>query len=102
LHQDDGISAAEWAKSLSAKGGLLYFKGVGDAAQPDSLIPQDAFVMIFQSSWQREVWASIGKNYLGTDGTHNVTHYQKLNLYSILARDEFGRGVPLYPNDLID
>jgi MULE transposase domain len=82
-------------RNLAKTDSVLLFKGVTDPPPDGSRVEADVFVLIIQSKWQREVWKSIGQNYLGTDGTHNVTKYEKTNLYTIMGRDEFGRGKPV-------
>jgi MULE transposase domain len=92
LHKEDANSVAEWVRNLAKTDSVLLFKGVTDPVPDGSRVEADAFILIIQSRWQREVWESIGQNYFGTDGTHNVTRYEKTNLYTIMGRDEFGRG----------
>ena len=71
---------------------MLYFKPADKEAEANEKIAKNAFVLILQSEWQRKVWNEIGAHYLGTDGTHNVTQYESLILYSLLGRDEWGKG----------
>ena len=49
-------------------------------------------LVIIQTPWQRERWEELGRHYLGIDATHNTTHYQNVLLFTLMARDRWGRG----------
>ncbi|KAJ7783904.1 hypothetical protein DFH07DRAFT_764281 [Mycena maculata] len=41
-----------------------------------------------------ECWEKYGTKFAGIDGTHNMTHYENMTLFTLLVRDEWGHGMP--------
>ena len=91
---DDGHSVLLWVQKLRARGVDVFLKCAGD--DPGSTgLDRDTFVMIIQTPAQRKLWETYGHGrFAGIDGTHNTTHYTNMNLYTVLARDDHGHGVP--------
>ncbi|KAJ7470045.1 hypothetical protein B0H11DRAFT_1634302, partial [Mycena galericulata] len=73
LDPDDGISTLRWVERLRAKGHLLGFKSKTDPPPPSSGLASDVFTLMFQTDWQRKMFAKYGKAVLCIDATHNVT-----------------------------
>lgn len=92
LHPDDGLSTVLWVEKLRAKGWLLGFKSKADPPPPDSGLPHDAFVLMFQTDWQRKMFERHGRSLLCIDATHNVTMYENLNLTTLVVRDRWAHG----------
>lgn len=89
LHPDDAISTKAKMDELAAQGTLTYFKDKQDR-KPD--LPDDAFVLCIQTSFQLDAFRRLGHSFIGIDATHNITQYQDLLLFTIIARDRWGRG----------
>jgi hypothetical protein len=89
LHPDDAISTKILIKQLSREGTLTFYK---DKQDHDSRLPDDAFVLCIQTSFQLDAFRRLGGGFIGIDATHNITQYQDLLLFTIIARDRWGRG----------
>jgi len=40
------------------------------------------------------MWRKHGKEFAGLDATHNTTQYDNMSLFTLIARDDWGRGMP--------
>ena len=92
LHSDDAISTRLLIKQLSSKGTLTFYKDKQDRTPIDSRLPDDAFVLCIQTSFQLDAFQRLGNGFIGIDATHNTTQYQDLLLFMIIARDHWGHG----------
>jgi len=92
LHPDDAISTRLLIEQLSSKGTLTFYKDKQDRAPIDSRLPDDAFVLCIQTSFQLDAFQRLGNGFIGIDATHNTTQYQDLLLFTIIARDHWGHG----------
>jgi len=92
LHPDDAISTRLLIKQLSSKGTLTFYKDKQDCAPIDSRLPDDAFVLCIQTSFQLDAFQRLSNGFIGIDATHNTTQYQDLLLFTIIARDHWGHG----------
>ena len=92
LHPDDAISTKILIDKLSSTGTLTFYKDKQDRAPIDSRLPEDAFVLCIQTSFQLDAFRRLGNAFIGIDATHNVTQYQTLLLFTIIARDRWGHG----------
>jgi hypothetical protein len=93
--RSDTISVFQWTEKLAREDAVLAFKPRSYLPEPDSPaygLRDDAFILILQWPWQREIWAKFGTQYMGVDGTHNTTFYKNMMLHTIMARDEHGHG----------
>ena len=97
LERDDGKSVFLWAEKLRAADGLLGFKSCICPAPPESGLPDDAFVLAFQTPSQRDQFHLHGnKGIAFIDGTHNTTMYKNMTLTTIIVRDHWGHGMRQY------
>lgn len=96
LHPIDDESVILWAQRLKNEGALLGFKGVDDPPPAGSGVDHDLFYLMIQTPRQRSLYKKIGGPLICLDGTHNTTHYQKTNLFTILCRDGHGHGESLF------
>ena len=92
LHPDDAISTKLLIEELSGKGTLTFYKNKQDRAPIDSRLPEDAFVLCIQTDFQLDAFQRLGNGFIGIDATHNITQYQDLLLFTIIARDNWGHG----------
>ena len=95
LHPDDAVSTKLLIQELSRKGTLIYYKDKQDSARINSRFPEDAYVLCIQTSFQLDAFRRLGNGFIGIDATHNTTQYQDLLLFTIIARDCWGHGVPV-------
>lgn len=89
LHPDDAVSTRLLIEQLSSKGTLTFYK---DRQDRDSRLPEDAFVLCIQTDFQLDAFRRLGNGFIGIDATHNITQYQNLLLFTIIARDHWGHG----------
>ena len=92
LHPDDAVSTRLLMEQLSSKGTLTFYKDKQDHAPIDSRLPDDAFVLCIQTSFQLDTFQHLSNGFIGIDATHNTTQYQDLLLFTIIARDQWGHG----------
>ena len=92
LHPDDAISTRLWIEQLSKEGTRTFYKDKQDLPPNDSGLRRDAFVLCIQTSFQLDAFHHLGSGFIRIDATHNITQYQDLLLFTIIARDRWGRG----------
>jgi len=92
LHPDNAISTKLLIEQLAAQNTLIFYKDKQDCALINSRLPEDAFVLCLQTSFQLDAFWRLGNNFIGIDATHNITQYQNLLLFTIIARDHWGHG----------
>jgi len=92
LHPDNAVSTKLLIEELSGKGTLTFYKDKQDHAPIDSRLPEDAFVLCIQTDFQLDAFQCLGNGFIGIDATHNITQYQDLLLFTIIARDNWGHG----------
>jgi len=92
LHPDDAISTRLLIGQLAAQDTHTFYKDRQDRAPIDSRLPEDAFVLCIQTSFQLDAFRRLGKGFIGIDATHNITQYQNILLFTIVARDDWGHG----------
>jgi hypothetical protein len=93
LHPEDAVSTQLLIEQLAEGGTLTYYKNKQDPAPIDSRLPEDVFVLCIQTSFQLDAFRRLGSGFIGIDATHNVTQYQDLLLFTIIARDRWGHGM---------
>jgi hypothetical protein len=89
LHPNDAISTKLRIEQLAAQGVRTFYKHKQDR---DPGLPADAFVLCIQTDFQLDAFRRLGSGFIGIDATHNITQYQDLLLFTIIARDRWGRG----------
>ena len=92
LHPDDAIATRLLIEQLSKEGTRTFYKDKQDLPPDDSGLQRDAFVLCIQMSFQLDAFQRLGSGFIGIDATHNTTQYQDLLLFTIIARDRWGRG----------
>jgi hypothetical protein len=89
LHLDNAISTRLWIEQLSKEGTHTFYKDKQDLPSDDSEL-QDAFVLCIQTSFQLNAFQHLGSGFIGIDATHNITQYQDLLLFTIIAQNRWG------------
>ena len=92
LHPDDAISTRLLIGQLAAQDTRTFYKDRQDRTPIDSRLPGDPFVLCIQTSFQLDTFWRLRKNFIGIDATHNITQYQNILLFTIVARDDWGHG----------
>jgi hypothetical protein len=93
LHPDDAVSTRLLIEQLAGGDTLTFYKDKQDRAPIDSRLPDDAFVLCIQTSFQLDAFRCLRTGFIGIDATHNVTQYQDLLLFTIIDRDYWGHGM---------
>ena len=92
LHPSDAVSTRLVMENLAENGVLTFYKDKQDRAPIGLGLPEDAFVLCIQTSFQLDAFQCLGNSFIGIDVTHNITQYYNLLLFTIIARDHWGRG----------
>ena len=79
---------------LQRDGEILGFKSSADPVPKGSGLADNAFVLMIQTKYQREVFGKYGHTFAGLDATHNTTHYENTSLFTVIVRDQWGHGEP--------
>ena len=87
LHPDDGQSILKWVARLQEHNTILAFKSGADPTPLGSQLAPNAFVLIIQCPYQKEVFEKDGHSFAGIDATHNTTHYENMSLFTIIICD---------------
>jgi len=82
-----------WMEKLKKDDAVLFVKFCQEPPPENSGIDANALILVIQTAWQREQWTKYGVHYMGIDGTHNCTQYQATTLFTLIARNDWGRGV---------
>lgn len=93
LDKNDGVSVDKWV-TLQPTEDILAYKNCSMCPPEGSGLSPLAFILMYQSKWQRARARHLGSYMLHIDGTHNVSCYKNMILYTILGRDEWGHGEP--------
>jgi hypothetical protein len=100
LHPEDAISTKLWVDRLKADNALVFYKDKIGLPPPDSRLDQDLFILCIQTEFQLDAFRRLGNGFIGIDATHNITQYQDLLLFTIIARDHWGHGESLLDTGL--
>jgi hypothetical protein len=92
LHNEDGVSTRLWMDRLKAENICVFLKDKITPSPPGSNLDEDTFVMCLQTPFQMDAFRRLGNGFIGIDATHNITQYQNFLLFTIVARDRWGRG----------
>ena len=92
LHAEDALSIRLWVDKLKSRKAQIFYKDKIDRPPQGSTLHQDAFVFCIQTAFQVDAFRRLGDGFIGIDATHNITNYQDLLLFTIVARDRWGHG----------
>jgi hypothetical protein len=80
----------QWVECLQKDGEILRFKSSADPAPKDSGLANNAFVLMMQTKYQKEVFGKYGHTFASLDATHNSTHYENISLFTVIVCDQWG------------
>jgi hypothetical protein len=93
LHPEDAISIKLWMDRLTSMKVNVFYKDKITPPPPASRLQGDTFILCLQTPFQVEMFRLLGNGgFIGIDATHNVTHFQDVLLFTIIARDRWGHG----------
>jgi hypothetical protein len=92
LDPNDARSTRIWVETLQSKGHFVYYKDKLDQPPEGSDLAEDVFFLCIQMNFQQEAFQHLGNAFLGVDATHNCTQYEGILLFTIMARDHWGKG----------
>ena len=92
LHPEDALSIRLWVDKLKSSDAQIFYKDKIDLPPPDSTLHEDVFVLCIQTAFQVDAFRRLGGGFIRIDATHNITNYQDLLLFTIVARDRWGHG----------
>ena len=87
LTSQDGASVLEWVAALRKGGHFVSLKSSSDTSPLNSGLEKNSFVLIIQTQYQQECWQKHGHCFAGINVTHNTTHYENMNLFTLLVCD---------------
>jgi hypothetical protein len=93
LASQDGESVLKWVEVLCKRRHYVEIKSSSDEPPSNSNLDRGSFVLIIQTKYQQECWQKHGHRFAGIDATHNTTHYENMNLFTLLVRDRWGHGM---------
>jgi hypothetical protein len=93
LDPNDANSTRIWVETLQSEGHFIVYKDKLDRPPEGSDLAEDVFFLCIQMKFQREAFQRLGNAFLGVDATHNVTQYQGILLFTMMARDRWGKGM---------
>jgi hypothetical protein len=93
LDPNDARSTRIWVETLQSEGNLVIYKDKLDPPPEDSNLAKDVFFLCIQMEFQRDAFQRLGNAFLGVDATHNVTQYEGILLFTMMARDHWGKGM---------
>src|ERR1700761_68019 len=92
LDNNNAISLWLWVLQLQQDGAMCLLKDKIDPAPPESGLSPDSFVLCIQTKFQKDCFLALGLDFVSIDATHNTTHYEGLQLFTLLVRDLWGHG----------
>ena len=93
LDANDAHSTRIWVDKLRSQGDFVYYKDKRDPSPEGSDLANNLFALCIQSKFQKEAYERLGNGFLGIDATHNVTQYKGIQLFTLMARDNWGHGM---------
>src|SRR6267154_2359307 len=91
LDANDAQSTWIWVNRLQSQGDFVYYKDKRDPSPEGSDLASNLFALCIQTKFQREAYERLGNGFLSIDVTHNVTQYKGILLFTLMARDNWGR-----------
>ena len=92
LHPEDAISTRLWIDKLKSDNVRIFYKDKLEPSPPGSSLQEDIYVLCIQTPFQLDAFRRLGDGFIGIDGTHNITQYEGMQLFTVIARDCWGRG----------
>ena len=92
LDANDAKSTLIWVEMLQSQGNFVCYKDKLDRPPDGSDLAEDVFFLCIQMKFQQEAFQRLGNAFLGVDATHNCTQYEGILLFTMMARDHWGKG----------
>ncbi len=92
LDPNDAKSTRIWVETLQSEGNFVRYKDKLDHPPEDSNLAEDIFFLCIQMKFQRDAFQRLRNAFLGIDATHNCTQYEGILLFTMMARDHWGKG----------
>jgi len=92
LDPNDATSTRIWVETLQSEGHFVYYKDKLDPPPDGSDLADNIFFLCIQMKFQRDAFQRLGNAFLGVDATHNCTQYEGILLFTMMARDHWGKG----------
>ena len=93
LDANDAHSTRIWVDKLQSQGDFVYYKNKWDPPPEGSDLANNLFALCIQSKFQKEAYERLGDGFLGIYVTHNVTQYKGIQLFTLMAWDNWGHGM---------
>ena len=93
LDPNDARSTRIWTETLQSEGHFVAYKDKLDPPPEDSHLAEDVFFLCIQTKFQKDAFQRLGNAFLGIDATHNTTQYEGILLFTMMARDHWGKGM---------
>ncbi|KAH9173877.1 hypothetical protein EDB89DRAFT_2068386 [Lactarius sanguifluus] len=95
LDPNDAHLTRIWAGNVQSDGHFVYYKDKQDPPPEGSDLAHNLFILCIQTKLQSQWFRLFGNGFLGIDAMHNVTQYKGVLLFTIMAWDCWGHGVPI-------
>ena len=92
LDPNDATLTRIWAETLQSEGNFICYKDKLDRPPEDSNLAKNVFFLCIQMKFQWDAFQRLGNAFLGVDTTHNTTQYEGILLFTMMARDHWGKG----------
>ena len=93
LDPNDARLTQIWTETLQSEGHFITYKDKLDPPPEDSYLAEDVFFLCIQTKFQKDAFQRLGNVFLGIDTTHNTTQYEGILLFTMMARDHWGKGM---------
>ena len=93
LDPNDSNSTRIWVDNLVSEGHFICYKDKLDQPPDGSNLADDVFFLCIQMKFQKDAFRRLGNAFLGVDATHNCTQYEGILLFTMMARDHWGKGM---------
>ena len=92
LHLEDIISTKLWIECFKSENISIFYKDKLDHPLSGSGLDLGTFMLYIQSPFQLEAFWCLSNRFIGIDATHNIMQYKEMQLFTIMARDNWGHG----------
>ena len=92
LDPNNARSTWIWVETLQSEGHFVCYKDKLNRPPEGSDLAKNVFFLCIQTKFQWESFQRLGNTFLGIDTTHNTTQYEGILLFTMMARDHWGKG----------
>jgi hypothetical protein len=101
LHPQDGASIKLWIERLKDENIQIFYKDKLDPSPTGLPMLENDLLLCIQTPYQLDAFQRLSHHFIGIDATHNTTQYKEIMLYTMIACDDWGHGVPTFLLDLV-